>query len=78
MNGADLAQRIRLYEGADMQPDPPMAHPVLMLAFLIITAWFAFGGMAYCIYRAVKALQQGEGRGAKDEPAIAGEAEARL
>lgn len=56
MNTVDLEHLIRQHEAADMKPDPPMAHPVLMLAFLIITAWFAFGGMAYCIYRAVKAL----------------------
>lgn len=56
MNTVDLDHLIRQHEAADMQPDPPMAHPRLMFLLLVATAWFAFIGMVHCIQMAVEAF----------------------
>ncbi|TPM79150.1 hypothetical protein FKO01_62400 [Mesorhizobium sp. B2-3-3] len=38
------------------EPKPSVAHPGLMLVFLIATSWAAFVGAGYFLYRTVKAL----------------------
>lgn len=38
------------------EPEPEMAHPRLLLAFLVVTGWTAFIGAGYSIYRAVEAV----------------------
>ncbi|WP_181166235.1 MULTISPECIES: hypothetical protein [unclassified Mesorhizobium] len=48
-----------LVDDLDRFPEPeitPVAHPVLMVVFLIATAWAAAFGFGYAAYRALEAL----------------------
>jgi hypothetical protein len=58
MNGADLAQRIRLYEGAGFEPEREEKSPLagMLLYALALVGGGAAVGIGYCIFQAWTAL----------------------